>query len=82
MTNTTATPNQDTQTLADLERKVVTGNLAMVQRNRMIVEMFDSGHRQSDIMRTINSVRVDMGQKPVTLGAVHILIRRAKESVA
>lgn len=82
MTITPTLAQQHTQTLTDLERQVVAGHLAMAQRNRLIVEMFDTGHRQSDIMRTINSVREEMGEKPVTLGAVHILIRRAKESVA
>lgn len=81
MTNNTQTL-ADVQTLADLERQVVAGNLAMVKRNRLIVKMYDAGHRQSDMMRTINAVREEMGEKPVTLGAVHILIRRAKESAA
>lgn len=68
--------------LTELERIVAAGNVAMAQRNRLIVQLAEAGHRQSDIMRAVNAVRQEMGDKPVTLGAIHILLRRAKVSAS
>jgi len=72
----------DTEQLIALERIINAGTIAMRDRNRLIVDMVNSGHRQSDIMRTVNSVRQEMGEPPVTLGAIHIVMRRAKEAAA
>jgi hypothetical protein len=72
----------DTEQLIALERIINAGTIAMRDRNRLIVDMVNAGHRQSDIMRTVNSVRQEMGEPPVTLGAIHIVMRRAKESAA
>jgi hypothetical protein len=72
----------DTEQLIALERIINAGTIAMRDRNRLIVDMVNAGHRQSDIMRTVNSVRQEMGEPPVTLGAIHIVMRRAKEAAA
>jgi hypothetical protein len=72
----------DTEQLVALERIINAGTIAMRDRNRLIVDMVNSGHRQSDIMRTVNTVRQEMGEPPVTLGAIHIVMRRAKEAAA
>jgi hypothetical protein len=72
----------DTEQLVALERIINAGTIAMRERNRLIVDMVNAGHRQSDIMRTVNSVRQEMGEPPVTLGAIHIVMRRAKEAAA
>jgi hypothetical protein len=72
----------ETETLIALERTINAGTIAMRERNRLIVDMVNNGHRQSDIMRTVNAVRQEMGEPPVTLGAIHIVMRRAKEAAA
>lgn len=68
----------DIAELIDIERKIATANVASRNRNQLLADLVASGHRQSDLTRTINSVRQELGDAPVTLGSVHIAIRRAK----
>ena len=70
------------QKLIDLERIIITGNQAMQQRNALICEMVDSGTSQSDIWRTVNTIRQEMGEPAVTLGAIHVVTRRRKRVTA
>lgn len=68
----------DLTELIDIERKIATANVASRNRNQLLAELVAAGHRQADLTRTINSVREEIGDDPVTLGSVHIAIRRAK----
>lgn len=71
-------PMPDIAELIDIERKIATANVASKKRNQLLAALVDSGHRQADITRTINEVRQEAGDEPVTLGSVHIAIRRAR----
>lgn len=68
----------DLTELIEIERKIAAANVASRNRNQLLAELVAAGHRQADLTRAINAVRQEVGDQPVTLGSVHIAIRRAR----
>ena len=66
--------------LSALQRDVSRGNLAMVERNRLMTEMFDAGASQPQIVAVVNEAALSVGDRAITSGAVHRAIKRVKES--
>lgn len=71
---------ETTMTLEDLERTVLLGQRALVQRNRMLVDLADSGHSGASLYHRLNAVRADEGARPLTRDAIHVAIRRGRDA--
>lgn len=68
------------QTLEDLETRVITGQRALSERNRLLVELADAGHTSASLYHRINAIRKEHGAQPLTRDAIHVAIRRGRES--
>lgn len=66
-------------TLEELEQKIITGERAMKERNRLLAELNAAGESQTGLMSRVNIVRDSCGAPRLTLNAVHAAIRRYKE---
>jgi hypothetical protein len=73
---------QTTSRLEDLERAVVLGQKALIERNRMVVELADAGHSGASIYHRLNAVRAEEGAQPLTPDAVYVTIRRGRDARA
>lgn len=67
------------QRLSALQRDVSRGNLAMIERNELMAEMFDRGCSQPQLVEIVNAAAVKVGDREITSGAIHRAIKRVKE---
>lgn len=77
-TGTRAPVTEDERKLVALQKDVSRGNLAVIERNALLMEMFESGSRQRDLVALLNHGVAAVGDTPVTEGAVHKAIRRLR----
>ena len=66
--------------LRHLEMVYVAGQMALNERNKLVLEMVDAGYKQADIYRCLNAARVKAGGRPLTRDAVFMLIRRGRSA--
>jgi hypothetical protein len=64
------------QKLESLEREIVRGQRALIERNRLVVELASSGYTQADITRRLNRQRTALSAEPLTPDAIHVIIKR------
>lgn len=64
------------QKLESLERAIVRGQRALIERNRLVVELALAGYTQADITRRLNRQRTALRADPLTPDAVHVIIKR------
>jgi len=64
------------QKLEALEREIVRGQRALLERNRLVVELVTSGYTQADITRRLNRQRTALSADPLTPDAIHVIIKR------
>lgn len=73
--------NHTLKDLDSLERTIVKGIQAYEARNALIVYLVDSGVKQAEVARRINSIREKMGAEPITPDAIAATMKRvAKRS--
>jgi hypothetical protein len=75
----TATPpprSSREQRLEALEREIVRGQRALVERNRLVVELVGMGFTQADVTRRLNRQRVALSADPLTPDAIHAILKR------
>ena len=72
----------DKKKLAKLQRAVARGNLAMLERNALLKELFDAGTTHPAMTTVINEVNAAEGDKEVTADAVYRAIKRINEKNA
>lgn len=82
MSNRETLTSAETRRLAALQRDVSKGNLAMLERNSFLAELFDDGVSQPNMVAVINDAATAVGDAPITSGAVHRAIKRAKAKVS
>lgn len=71
----------DLTTLDDLERAIIIGQRALITRNRLLVELANSGHTGASLCQRLNAVRAEEQASPLTPDAVYIAIRRNRDAV-
>ena len=67
-------------TLEDLETKVIEGQKALADRNRLLVDLANSGHSSASLYHRLNAVRKDLGARPLSRDAIHVAIRRGRDN--
>ena len=65
--------------LEELEKRIVIGERAMRRRNELLVQLSEEGHGKTALMRRLNTVREELGEPPMTVGAIYLAIRRFHE---
>jgi hypothetical protein len=69
--------------LVALQRDVSRGNLAVIERNRLLMVMFEAGHSQPELTALLNAGASDVGDRPMTDGAVQkAIVRLRRKEVA
>lgn len=72
-------PSTDEErTLVALQKDVSRGNLAVIQRNALLLDMFQAGYRQNQLTDLLNGATEATGDLPLTQGAVHKAIKRLR----
>jgi hypothetical protein len=71
------TTDEERQLVA-LQKDVSRGNLAVIQRNALLLDMFRSGYRQNQLTDLLNGATEATGDLPLTQGAVHKAIKRLR----
>ena len=71
------TADQQIKELQQLEKAIVKGLHAYDRRNELICEMVNAGHRQADLARLINAVRLKMHAPQITPDAIAATMKRA-----
>lgn len=64
------------QKLESLEREIVRGQRALIERNRLVVELVASGYTQADVTRRLNRQRAALSADPLTPDAIHAILKR------
>jgi hypothetical protein len=64
------------QKLESLERDIVRGQRALLERNRLVVELVASGYTQADITRRLNRQRSALNADHLTPDAIHVILKR------
>lgn len=64
--------------LVALQEDVSRGNLAVIERNALLLDMFRAGYRQNHLTELLNGATVTTGDLPLTQGAVHKAIKRLR----
>lgn len=64
------------QKLESLEREIVRGQRAILERNRLVVELVAAGYTQADITRRLNRQRAALNADPLTPDAIHVILKR------
>jgi hypothetical protein len=64
------------QKLESLEREIVRGQRALIERNRLVVELVASGYTQADVTRRLNRQRAALSADPLTPDAIHVILKR------
>lgn len=72
----------DKKKLAKLQTAVARGNLAMLERNALLKELFDAGTTHPAMTAVINEVNAAEGDREVTADAVYRAIKRINEKNA
>ena len=72
----------DRKKLAKLQTAVARGNLAMLERNALLKELFDAGTTHSSMTLVMNEVNAAEGDREVTADAVYRAIKRINEKNA
>jgi primosomal protein N'' len=67
------------QKLESLEREVVRGQRALLERNRLVVELIAAGYTQADITRRLNRQREALAADPLTPDAIHVILKRTAQ---
>ena len=65
------------QKLESLEREIVRGQRALVERNRLVVELVADGYTQADVTRRLNRQRGALSADLLTPDAIHVILKRA-----
>lgn len=76
---TTSTPpprSPREQKLEALEREVIRGQRALIERNRLVVELVAMGFTQADVTRRLNRQRTALSAEPLTPDAIHAILKR------
>mgnify|MGYP003636140387 CR=1 FL=1 len=66
------------RTLVALQEDVSRGNLAVIERNALLLSMFSAGYRQNQLSDLLNGATEAVGDLPLTQGAVHKAIKRLR----
>lgn len=64
------------QKLESLEREIVRGQRALLERNRLVVELVAAGYTQADITRRLNRQRTALSADLLTPDAIHVILKR------
>jgi hypothetical protein len=64
------------QKLEALEREVVRGQRALIERNRLVVELVSLGYTQADVTRRLNRQRTALSADLLTPDAIHAILKR------
>jgi hypothetical protein len=80
MTTTPPPPRSSReQKLEALEREIINGQRALMERNRLVVELVAAGYTQADITRRLNRQRTALSADPLTPDAIHVILKRATQ---
>ena len=64
------------QKLESLEREIVRGQRALIERNRLVVELVGMGFTQADVTRRLNRQRSALSADLLTPDAIHAILKR------
>jgi hypothetical protein len=65
------------QKLESLEREIVRGQRALIERNRLVIELVGRGFTQADLTRRLNRQRAALSADLLTPDAIHAILKRA-----
>lgn len=71
--------NETEARLVELQRQVSLGNLAVIERNRRLLDYYQASDvSQRRLTELLNGAAIDVGDAPLTEGAVHKAIKRLR----
>ena len=74
--------DNESKRLAALQLSVCRGNVAMLERNALLKELYEKGATQPDLATKLNEVSRTVGDKEITPDAVYRAIKRINDRVA